>query len=161
MRRNKRETRSGGVCTISLSRNSLTPRLSYAACYTVKIVGLFFFEIVRHQPPKKTQHRKIVEDGWIATVRHRPPWLLLAITWPKIIPPKILSNRNTRHDRARHRDARRGLARRFDPSLASQHMTGHVFCLQIIICMESMMIWRLWYSTINLLSLASAARGLD
>ena len=35
MRRNKRETRSGGVCTISLSRNSLTPRLSYAACYTV------------------------------------------------------------------------------------------------------------------------------
>ena len=37
MRRNKRETRSGGVCTISLSRNSLTPRLSYAACYTVII----------------------------------------------------------------------------------------------------------------------------
>ena len=35
MRRNKRETRSGGVCTISLSRNSLTPRLSYTACYTV------------------------------------------------------------------------------------------------------------------------------
>jgi hypothetical protein len=39
MRRDKIETRSGGVCTISLSRNSLTPRLSYAACYTVSHFG--------------------------------------------------------------------------------------------------------------------------
>ena len=35
LRRNKIEMRSGVVRTVRLSRNSLTPRLSYAACYTV------------------------------------------------------------------------------------------------------------------------------
>jgi len=50
---------------------------------------------------------KTLENGWPATVQPPPPWLYLAITWPKIIPQKMLSNRNTRHKRTRHLAARR------------------------------------------------------
>ena len=39
MCRNKGETRSGDVCTIRLSHNSLMPRCAYAVCSTVFYQG--------------------------------------------------------------------------------------------------------------------------
>jgi len=66
-----------------------------------------------------THTSKNSENGRTATVRPPPPWLYLAITWPKIIPQKMLSNRNTRHERARHLATRRGVARRIYHSMAS------------------------------------------
>ena len=69
---------------------------------------------------KTTTHTsKNSENGRTATVRPPPPWLYLAITWPKIIPQKMLSNRNNRHERARHLATRRGVARRIYHSMAS------------------------------------------
>jgi len=51
---------------------------------------------------KTTTHTsKNLENGRTATVQPPPRWLYLAITWPKIIPQKMLSNRNIRHERAR------------------------------------------------------------
>ena len=67
----------------------------------------------QHTPPKNSK------NGRTETVRPPPPWLYLAITWPKIIPQKMLSNRNTRHERARHQATRRGVARRIYHSMAS------------------------------------------
>jgi len=70
---------------------------------------------------QKPQHtsKKNLENGRTVTVQPPPPSLYLAITWPKIIPQKMLSNRNTRHERARHLAARCGIARRIYHSMAS------------------------------------------
>ena len=76
-------------------------------------MGLRASQKPQHTPPKNS------ENGRTATVRPPPPWLYLAITWPKIIPQKMLSNRNTRHERARHQATRRGVARRIYHSMAS------------------------------------------
>ena len=67
----------------------------------------------QHTPPKN------LENGQTATVQPPPPWLYLAITWPKIIPQKMLSNRSTCHERAHHLAARRGVARQIYHSMAS------------------------------------------
>jgi hypothetical protein len=80
---------------------------------TYQKMGLRASQKPQHTPPKNS------ENGPTATVRPPPPWLYLAITWPKIIPQKMLSNRNTRHERARHLAMRRGVARRIYHSMAS------------------------------------------
>ena len=75
----------------------------------LKIVGLFFFEIVSYVTSRQKKNNTEDRRKWL--IRYRTASSPMAF-----------------HDRARHREARRGLARRFDPSLASQHMTGHDLC---------------------------------
>ena len=111
MSRETRLARRDHGLTVSSCVSSRKLRVSKNGTY--QKMGLRASQKPQHTPPKNS------ENGRTATVRPPPPWLYLAITWPKIIPQKMLSNRNTRHERARHQATRRGVARRIYHSMAS------------------------------------------